>query len=64
MQIKEYKMTWCEYLTPCEHFPEIEVGSYHCACCKYFEGHNGFSDIPPGEYFKVVTNSIKCNYHG
>ena len=32
MQIKEYKMTWCDYLTPCEHFPEIEVGSYHCSC--------------------------------
>ena len=64
MQIKEYKMTWCDYLTPCEHFPEIEVGSYHCSTCKYFEGHNGFTDIPRGEYFKVVTNSIKCNYHG
>jgi hypothetical protein len=60
----EYKMTWCDYLTPCKHFPEIEVGSYHCSVCKYFEGHNGFTDIPRGEYFKVVTNSIKCNYHG
>jgi hypothetical protein len=57
-------MTWCDYLTPCEHFPEIEVGSYHCSQCKYFEGHNGFTDIPRSEYFKVVTNSIKCNYHG
>jgi hypothetical protein len=55
-------MTWCDYLTPCKHFPEIEVGSYHCAMCKYFDGHNGFTDIPRGEYFKVVTNSIKCNH--
>jgi len=64
MQIKEYKMTWCDYLTPCEHFPKIDVGSFYCSQCKYFEGHNCFVDIPTGEYFKVVTNSIKCNYHG
>ena len=63
MQIKEYKMTWCDYLTLCEHFPEIEVGSYHCSCCKYFGGHNNFNKIPTGEYFKVINNTIKCNYH-
>ena len=63
MQIKEYKMTWCDYLTLCEHFPEIEVGSYHCSCCKYFGGHNNFNKIPTGEYFKVINNIIKCNYH-
>ena len=63
MQIKEYKMTWCDYLTSCEHFPEIEVGSYYCSCCKYFRGHNDFNKTPVGEYFKVVTNSIKCNYY-
>ena len=34
MEIVEFKYTWCDYLTKCKHFPNIEVGSYDCACCE------------------------------
>ena len=35
MEIVEFKYTWCDYLTKCKHFKNIEVGSYECSCCQY-----------------------------
>ena len=63
----EFKYTWCDYLTTCKHFPDSEVGSYECSCCKF---HNKMTldDKPEYDvcdtkkYFDVYTGTVECNF--
>ena len=32
----EFEYTWCDYLTPCPHRENIEVGGFDCSECRYF----------------------------
>ena len=63
----EFEMTWCDYLTPCPHFPDIEVGSYECEQCKYFKSRkmatNNIWSRPVGDlnkYMKVDKGVVVC----
>lgn len=57
----KFERTWCDYLTPCSKFPEIEVGSYECFSCKHFvKFYSDEQVIPPGKYFMVVSGHVEC----
>jgi hypothetical protein len=74
MEIVNYKYTWCDYLTKCKHFPNIEVGSFYCNTCKYCESitldpkDNEHLRIKPSDktyykkrYFTEYEGVCKCN---
>ena len=67
MKVK-YKRTWCDYLTKCKHFPDIEVGSYECNQCKFCKSMNeNKSKITKpcdySRYFEVIEGEIECSYN-
>lgn len=63
MEIVKYKYTWCDYLTKCKHFPNIEVGSYECACCPCSGGFTLDPNFETGKYFTEYEGTVECNYN-
>ena len=66
MEIVEFKYTWCDYLTKCKHFPNIEVGSYDCACCKYsgqmkLQKTPNYKTCDMKRYLDTYTGTVECN---
>ena len=66
MAIVEFKYTWCDYLTKCKHFPNIEVGSYDCACCKYsgqmkLQKKPKYKTCDMKRYLDTYTGTVECN---
>lgn len=47
MEKIQYKMTWCEYLTPCKYRKNIMVGEYDCYQCPFFQ--------------KDVNHEVQCS---
>ena len=47
MEKIKYKMTWCEYLTPCKYRKDIMVGEYDCYQCPFFK--------------KDVNHEVQCS---
>lgn len=62
MEIVKYQYTWCDYLTKCKHFPNIEVGSYECVCCPYSGKMTLDSSFETGQYFKEYEGTVECKY--
>lgn len=62
MEIVKYQYTWCDYLTNCKHFPNIEVGSYECASCPYCCRITLDSSFETGQYFKEYEGIVECKY--
>lgn len=62
MEIVKYKYTWCDYLTNCKHFPNIEVGSYECSCCPHSGRMTLDSSFKTGQYFKEYEGTVECKY--
>jgi C4-type Zn-finger protein len=56
-----FERTWCDYLTPCPYINNIEIGSYECSTCGYFDGVVGQESMKPGDYFSVVKGCIRCS---
>ena len=64
--IIEYKRTWCDYLTPCKHFKNINVGEYEC--CEECKFNDGWEEDPSpkfkvGDYSRysyIHTGRVKC----
>lgn len=66
MKIK-YERTWCDYLTNCKHFPEIEVGSYECDQCKFCKSmKENKSKITEAcdyrRYFEIIEGEVECSF--
>lgn len=70
----EFVYNWCDYLTPCPHCENIEVGSYECAHCKHFIDSvydiehtnklvNEMSVGDPRRYAVQYKGIVKCNYN-
>lgn len=60
-----YTRTWCDYLTKCPHFPDIEVGSYECCnCCMFHveakEDNKKFEPCDYSRYSALINGYIKC----
>lgn len=47
MEKIQYKMTWCEYITPCKYRKNIMVGEYDCYQCPFFK--------------KDVNHEVQCS---
>lgn len=62
-KIVKYKRTWCEFLTPCEHKTDVEIGSYDCSKCEHFVKFIEEEKLLPGEYFKNITGTIECKHN-
>ena len=62
MEIVKYQYTWCDYLTKCKHFPNIEVGSYECVCCPHSGKMTLDSSFETGQYFKEYEGTVECKY--
>ena len=66
MEIVEFKYTWCDYLTKCKYFQNIEVGSYECTCCPYC-GQMKLQNKPKykigdmKQYLDTYTGIVECN---
>ena len=60
----KYERTWCDYLTPCKHFENIEVGSYDCSRCKFHVTaiEKPIEERNPNPYFSIIKGIVKCNY--
>lgn len=54
---REFETTWCDYLTTCPDFSDIQIGSYECHQCPYF---NGITEKTTDEFRQM--NMEKCGY--
>jgi hypothetical protein len=66
MEIINFKYTWCDYLTKCKHFPNIEVGSYECACCLHcvrikLDEKPEYKTCDMKQYFDTYNGIVECN---
>ena len=66
MEIVNYKYTWCDYLTKCKHFPNIDVGSYECVCCPHcirikLNEKPEYITCDMKQYFDTYTGIVECN---
>lgn len=64
----KYKYNWCEYFDKCDHFPDIEIGSYECSKCQYhiMNKLGEKSKCKPCDYkryFEVYEGHIICNHN-
>lgn len=62
----KFKYTWCDYLTPCPYRNNVEVGSYECSQCSYFERmidsnkpDSAISDY--SKYFVIKIGHVECH---
>lgn len=67
MKTVQYERTWCDYLTKCKHFPDIEVGSYECDQCKFCKSmkENKSIFLEPCDYRKyteVILGEVECSF--
>lgn len=67
METIGFKMTWCDYLTPCPHNPGVDVGSYECSQCSSHRGMTMKSNhfdlngkLDASKYFIVHEGSVQC----
>lgn len=60
----KYERTWCDYLTPCKYFNDIEVGSYDCSTCKFhvITTEKLPFNANPNPYTTIIKGVVKCNY--
>ena len=66
MEIVDFKYNWCDYLTKCKYYPNINVGSYECECCPYCEqiklnSRTKYKIGDMKQYFDVYTGIVECN---
>ena len=61
----ESEYNWGDNLNKCTYFPSIEIGSYQCSQCKYFNGIEYQDHICVASGFTVPLFRINCekNYH-
>ena len=58
--ITEFEHNWGDNLHKCPQFPNIEIASYECCQCKYFDGIEYRDYIHPADGFKVPILWIDC----
>ena len=63
--ITEVEHNCSDNLNTCTYFPSIEIGSYQCCQCKYFNGIEYQDHIRVASGFTVPWVRINCekNYH-
>ena len=61
----ESEHNWGDNLNKCPQFPNIEIASYQCCQCKYFNGGEYQDHISVASGFTVPQFRINCekNYH-
>lgn len=57
IQQRKFTRTWCDYLDKCPKFPNIEIGSYECCQCNFFQG---IEENITDEYVDAINK--KCDY--
>lgn len=62
----EYKRTWCDYLTPCPHQQNVEVGSFECSKCTcHISLHENTKKFDPCDYARysyITTGYVTCKH--
>lgn len=61
-----FEYTWCDYLTPCPHRENIEIGCFDCYDCKYYvsssidgtTNEDKTSDYK--KYIKIMKGVVFC----
>lgn len=67
-KILDFEYTWCDFLTPCPHRENIEIGSFDCSECKYFiSSRNGGTTNKEvagdyTKYSKIMKGVVFCTH--